>query len=377
MRVAILVTHLLGTGHLARASQLGDALAAAGHEALILSGGMPAPNARPKRATMKQLPPLRADGPQFTALLDADGAVPNAGYLGVRAGQLRAAITDFAPDILVTELFPFGRRKLRAEFGAAIEAAAGALIFASIRDILQLPRKPGRKEEAEAVFAARYDGALFHGSAALVPLSASWPLPEALAGKLHGTGYIGAAGAASGGAGDGAGEIIVAAGGGAVGDALFRAAVAASGTDARRWRLLVGGAERAARIGALEALAGENAIIEPVRPDFPAMLARCDAAVLQCGYNTAMDVVSGGARAVFCPFEGPGGETEQLTRARAFADRFGSGLVREEALDGQALRAAVAQVLDAPPPDYGAVQLGGAARSVAILEAAHARRRGH
>lgn len=375
MKVSILVTHLLGTGHLARAAQLGDALATAGHEVLILSGGTAAPNAAPKRAGMAQLPPLRADGPAFTGLLDEAGAVATAAYLDARIEAVRGAVAAFVPDILVTELYPFGRRKLRAEFDAAIEAARGALIFASIRDILQQPRKPGRKEEAQARFAQAYDGALFHGSAQLLPLSASWPLPDALATKVIDTGYIGPEPRPSTASGEGKGEIIVAAGGGAVGDDIFRAAIAAATGDERRWRILVGGTAREARISALQkAATGANVIIQPVRPDFADLLARSDAAILQCGYNTAMDIVATGAKAVFCPFEGAGGETEQLTRAQAFAAQFGSGLVREADLSPQALRAALGQVIAAPAPDYSAIQLDGAARSVAILEAAHDRR---
>ena len=43
MNVLIVVTHLLGTGHLSRALTLGRAFAAAGHDVTIASGGMPAP----------------------------------------------------------------------------------------------------------------------------------------------------------------------------------------------------------------------------------------------------------------------------------------------------------------------------------------------
>ncbi|HBR43215.1 MAG TPA: glycosyltransferase, partial [Sulfitobacter sp.] len=43
MKVSIVVTHLLGTGHLARALTLGRAYGAAGHDVQVVSGGMPAP----------------------------------------------------------------------------------------------------------------------------------------------------------------------------------------------------------------------------------------------------------------------------------------------------------------------------------------------
>ena len=366
MKIAFLVTHLLGTGHLARTSKIADAFARAGHEALVLSGGRAAPLAAPKTARLLQLPPVHSDA-TFTALYEDSGTPASEALLRARIGAIRDALHAYAPDVLVTELFPFGRRKLTAEFEAAIAAAGRALILSSIRDILQPPRKTGRKDEAESRFSRLYHGALFHGDNSLAGLSESWPLPDSLRPMIHETGYIGEAGADTGTARKGDGEILVSAGGGAVGDALFGASVAAASLmPGFRWRLLVGGSDCASRIAALGPLPG-NACAEPVRPDFHALLARCRVAVLQCGYNTALDVVATGARAVFCPFEGEG-ETEQLHRAGAMARRYGTGLIREGALTAQGLAEAIAAQTDTPKPDYSALKLNGAARSVEIVE---------
>ena len=76
MRAAILVTHLLGTGHLARAARLADGMTEAGHEVLVLSGGTHAPNSAPKRAPLHQLPAVEADGPSFNAVLRSDSRKP-------------------------------------------------------------------------------------------------------------------------------------------------------------------------------------------------------------------------------------------------------------------------------------------------------------
>ena len=43
MKVMIVVTHLLGTGHLSRALTLGRAFVQDGHDTFVISGGMPAP----------------------------------------------------------------------------------------------------------------------------------------------------------------------------------------------------------------------------------------------------------------------------------------------------------------------------------------------
>ena len=47
MRVMIVVTHLLGTGHLARALTLGRAFAHSGHRVTVVSGGLPVPHFDP------------------------------------------------------------------------------------------------------------------------------------------------------------------------------------------------------------------------------------------------------------------------------------------------------------------------------------------
>ena len=71
MNVLIAVTHLLGTGHLARALTLARAFVAQGHKVQILSGGGPAPQLDHSGVDLLQLPPLRSDGVDFTRLLIA------------------------------------------------------------------------------------------------------------------------------------------------------------------------------------------------------------------------------------------------------------------------------------------------------------------
>ncbi len=372
MRVAFLVTYLLGIGHLARTVRIADAFAEAGHEALVISGGLPTRLARVRTARFHQLTPVQSDR-SFSALFDADGQPATDALLAARVSEVRQMLKDFAPDVFATELFPLGRRKLAHEFTAAIEAAGDALILASLRDVLELPTKPGRKEEAEAYLAAHYDGILFHGGSALIGLSETWLLPETIAVPVMETGYIGSSRIEPAAGRDGTGEVLVVAGSGGLGEALFRASVGAARGDARRWRLLVGGRDAEERIAALGPLP-HNIVAERTRPDFRALLSRCAVAVLQCGYNTAMDVVACNARAVFCPFEGDG-ETEQLKRATAMATRYGSGLVREGALAAETLGEAIATCMTGPRPDYRDLRLDGAARSVELVEAALAARR--
>ena len=72
-RVTILVTHLLGTGHLSRSLILARALRDAGMQPQLISGGMPTGHLDISGIDFVQLPPVRSDGAGFTRLLDREG----------------------------------------------------------------------------------------------------------------------------------------------------------------------------------------------------------------------------------------------------------------------------------------------------------------
>lgn len=360
MRVLIVVTHLLGTGHLARALVLGRAFAAAGWQVRVASGGRPVPHLDTAGLDVLQLPPVHVQGTDFGTLLGPDGPA-DAAYMALRQEALLACLTP-RPDLIITELFPFGRRSLRTEFIALLQAAQGIPTLASIRDILAPPSKPARAAWTSDLIAQHYTGVLVHADPALIPLEASWPVTPAIADRLHYTGFVAPPPPVAGEAGTG--EVLVAAGGGDVGTALFAAAADAAALDPRRtWRCLT----RAPLSGPL------NMIVEPPRPDFRAMLPRAAALVGMCGYNTAMDVLQTGVRTVFVPFD-DGGEVEQGLRARALSGQPGIGVLRSADLTGPALLEAVNELGTAPPRPPLLEGMDGAARSVRIAtELVHAR----
>lgn len=374
MTILIVVTHLLGTGHLSRALTLGRAFAAAGHRVTVVSGGMPAPQLDAGGVALHQLPPLRSDGTRFTRLLTDDGSEAGAAYLQARQAALLEVLADCAPDILITELFPFGRRVLSAEFLALLGAARAMtrrpLVLASVRDILAPPSKPAKAARADEIIATCYDGVLVHSDPALTRLDASWPVSAELTPKLLYTGYVAPPVAEPHPARTAEGEILVSAGGGAVGDALFDAAIGAAALRSDlRWRLLVGGGD-AARLARLSRMAadrgvGGSVVIEPARPDFRQMLHHAAASVSMCGYNTALDLLQAGTPAVLVPFDA-GGETEQGLRARSLAHLEGVAVLADADLTAETLAAAVARVLAAPRRAPATSGFDGAAETVRI-----------
>lgn len=383
IRVLIAVTHLLGVGHLARAAALARGLRGAGHEVTLVSGGAPAPQLHVFGCRQVQLPPVHIRGTAFSHLLD-ENEQPISDALRTRRREvLLAALHEAQPDVVVTELFPFGRRALADEFLALIDEARACphppAIVASVRDILVAPAKPERVAQAHDRLRAFYDLVLAHGDPAVLPLERSWPLDKAVAPLLRYTGYIDPDEPEPvTGQGD---EIVVSGGGSAAALPLFRAAVdAARLFPGKPWRILVGRGVPEADFAALHTSAPPHAVVERSRADFPSLLARAAVSVSQAGYNTVVDVMRARVRAVLVPFEA-GNETEQRLRAESFAamppvDGAAAPFVvlPEAELSASALVQAVTNALERSAPGRIAIDRNGISRSVALLEeVAHSR----
>ncbi|HLI10217.1 MAG TPA: glycosyltransferase [Alphaproteobacteria bacterium] len=375
-RILFYVQHLLGVGHLMRAARLARGLAEAGFAVELVSGGPPVPGLDLGRARLFQLPPLRSRDESFAVLVDAEGRAVDAAWLAARRERLLAFFQAQPPDVLMLEMFPFGRRQMRFELLPLIELALAArprpLLVASVRDIVQARRKPGRNEETAALVERAFDLVLVHGDPALVHFESSFPLADRLGGRLRYTGYVAAPPPKRGRPGDpGWDEVVVSGGGSAVGAVLLATALAArplTRLATAPWRLLAGGGVPDADFRGLAAQAPMGVIVERARPDFPQILANCHVSVSQAGYNTAMDVLNAGVPAVLVPFVGQG-ETEQSLRAERLAERGLVQLVAARDLTPHRLAAAVDAASLMRHPSGLQLDRGGIARSAAILAA--------
>jgi predicted glycosyltransferase len=370
LRVLIAVTHLLGAGHLTRAAALARAFARDGHETTLVSGGSPARLTGMDRVAFVQLPPVRIPGTDFKTLLDEAGRNIDGKGLDERRSLLVQALKEVRPDIVVTELFPFGRRALAGEFTALIDEARRLdprpLILCSVRDILVAPSKPERVDEAHARVLRDYDAVLVHGDPQLVPLEDSWPPDERIRPLIRYTGYVDenessiAEGARRG--------IVVSGGSSAASLPLYRAALAAAKTiQSRPWRILVGRGVTEEDFLPLRSSAPAHATVERARPDFRALLSRAEVSVSQAGYNTVVDLLRTGVRPVLVPFEA-GRETEQRLRAERLKALGLAAVLPEADLSPGSLAGAIQQELTNPPSPPHRLSLDGARRSVAIAE---------
>jgi len=378
-RVLFHVQHLLGIGHWRRAAALAEAMQQAGLAVTVLAGGAPEDDGGSAGFETIQLPPARAADAGFKTIIDADCRPIDEAFKVRRRDLVLAAFARIRPDIVLIESFPFGRRAFRFELlpliAAARQAVSRPAILASVRDVLVARNDPAREAEIVATVRRDFDLVLVHGDPALIGLAASFPAADQIADRLRYTGYVaGPPGADDGVAGTG--EVIVSAGGGAVGLALLRAALAArklSPLAGARWRLIAGPHLPAADYAALAAVLPANepggVILERFRDDFPALLRRCALSISQAGYNTTLDIIRARPRAIVVPFAAAG-ETEQALRSALLAQRGVLHVVPEAALDGARLAAAIVDALAAPFPAAPlAVRLDGAAASAALIAA--------
>lgn len=372
MTVIIVVTHLLGSGHLARALILAKAFVAAGHKATLVSGGMPVAHLDTGGVDFVQLPPVRSDGVNFARLLDDAGALVGLKTLSARARVLVELLQRQRPDVLITELYPFGRRILQDEFQTMLSQALALpkkpLICCSIRDILAPPSKPSKAAFTRDSLSEFYDAILVHSDSEITPLEASWPVTPDIAAKLHYTGFVAPEPAGRHPQAAGQGEVLVTVGGGSVGSHLFEAAVRAAALDAAvQLHLLVGGADAEDRVATLKAKSTSNVTIEPSRPDFRQMLQHAAASVSLCGYNTALDVLQSAVPAVFVPFD-DGNEVEQTLRGRALAHLDGIELLAAKDLTPETLLDKLRTVQNARARPRRTTGFDGAAQTVRIVE---------
>lgn len=371
-RVALYVQHLLGIGHLRRAAALARAFSSAGAEVLVLSGGMPVADVDFGRARILQLPPCLAADSSFSALLDEQGRAIDSDWKDRRRDTLLREAAAFRPDVLILEMYPFGRRQFRFELLPLLYWAQNAklLVASSVRDILVDKGRDDRVLEAADLVRRYFDLVLVHGDAALVPFERTFPRAQGIADRLHYTGYVVEKLSVAPAADRSGGEVLVSAGGGAVGGPLFAAALAArrlSTLKERRWRFVAGRNLPGQDFAMLQQAAtiDPGIVVDRFRSDFTSLLASCHVSLSQGGYNTVMELLALQTPAVIVPFA-EGQESEQGLRAHLLAERGALDVLDFDNLDPALLAATLTRRAQAGALPI-ALNLDGARHSAEIV----------
>ena len=368
-RVFYYVQHLLGIGHLARASHVAGAMVRAGLQVTMITGGAAVAGFPGPGVTHVALPEIRAGDAGFAGLTDAQGVAVDDAFKARRRDLLLAAYRDARPDVVMIEAFPFGRRQVRFELIPLLDAIHSQpdrpLVVASVRDILQERAKPGRDEETLTYARKYFDRILVHGDPNFVRLQDTFPFASELAAM---TVYGGIVAAPLPPRAPDRFDIVVSAGGGAVGAALLNEGAGAVDLlpDSLTWCLIGGVNMPGADFAALQARMPARASLIRFRGDFGGLLRNARLSVSQAGYNTVCDVLAAGCRSLLVPFAA-GGETEQTLRATRLGALGLAHILPEADLAPARMARAITDALAAAPPPANTLNLNGADGAAALI----------
>ena len=367
-KVLIHVQHLMGIGHQRRMAAIARALMDCGVDVTYVSGGLPVSNLDISGAGFVQLPPAQVRGGDYSVLVDEYGSPLDEHWRAARREQLLSVFIACQPDCLLIETFPFGRKLLEFELLPLLTLVKGLvappLVVCSLRDIIERRENLARYERMSACALASFDRVLVHSDPHVVSLGDSFPDIRRIEHLVVHTGFVSASPALPGERAAGR-DIVVSVSGGAVGQRLLDTAIAAAARDlvpGCRWHLLVGDGLPEEAFAALRSAAGANTLVERHRSDFRSLLRDARAAVTQAGYNTLLDIVQADVPAVLVPYA-QGGEMEQTTRARLFAEILPIKVLAEDALSSDNLAGSLVTVMNRPTDGDVALRLDGATSS--------------
>ena len=372
-RLMIYVQNLLGIGHLRRAAGISRAAVERGFDVRFVSGGFPIKDLNIGEARFYQVPPVRSLDGDFKTLVDENNNEITNLWRDKRRKLLLDLFEKIQPQILLTELFPFGRRQFRFELipllTKAKDTKSCSQVVCSMRDILVTKPRHDRNLEIVETLENFYQKILVHGDRKVISLAETFPLEQRISHLIEYTGYVLTPGHIGDTGRDGAGEIIVSAGGGAVGYAtlpkIFKLRNEVSVSDFP-WRFVTGPHMPLEVFKELKKKETKDTFVERNRPDLPAVISRAKLSISQAGYNTIAEIMDAGTPAVVVPYEG-GIETEQRLRSDLLAKRSLLQVVDENELTVKNLDNAIHQALNIEPVKKLDINLDGARHTAHLL----------
>lgn len=365
--------HSVGMGHFVRSLALARVLAE-WFEIHFLNGGRSPPGlVLPGAIHFHHLSPLGMDKESQLTSLDPAVTVEQAKEL--RLADIRELLAQRPPHLVLTELYPFGRKKFAFELDPLIKAARGhgAAIVCSVRDLLVSDRPDQQRHDDRTALKldAEFDAVIVHADPRFARLEESFKPAVRPRTRIHYSGFV-VPHATRHQAVTRESRVLVSAGGGLVGGALFRAALeyhrAHFVQTGKPMTIVAGPFLPESEWSALQASGAGVAGLTLHRsvPDLCALMWASTHSISQCGYNTAIDILVSGVAALVVPYVTEK-ENEQTVRAARLAAMGRIGVLQECDLSAQTLAAALERV-----PLGGALAqdlaLDGARESARILD---------
>ncbi len=367
-RVMFYCQHILGMGHLVRSTEVVRALAEEFEVLFVLGGEIPLGFRTPGDVQIVQLPPIKSDS-DFTRLQACDATETLEDTKQLRREMLLGLFDAYQPDVLVTELFPFGRKQFSFELIPLLERAhdmgcgGRTMVVCSLRDVLVTRKDQQQYEERVCGTVNRYyDLILVHGDPGIQKLDETFHRAADLLCPIRYTGYViqrqqeNAEVAANALSKSAVPTIVVSNGGGQptsghdLLESCLRAAEILQHVIPLQFQFYAGPFMDEQVYQRLLQLASGIPYVTFARftPNLPACLRAADLSISMAGYNTVMDILSSGVRALVSPFVG-GGDQEQTVRANKMADMGVLRVLTKEELEPSQLATVILEALQREP----------------------------
>lgn len=331
-KVLFYCQHILGMGHFIRSMEIVRGLK--NFDVYFLNGGEILNGFElPPSVEVVNLPPIRSDSEfQDIQVVDSDK-----GLAYIKEARKNLILRKFAqvlPDLLVIELFPFGRKKFSFELIPLLERVRSILpstkVVCSLRDILVSKQDQARYEERVCDLVNRYfDLLLIHSDPRLQRLEETFSRVQDIRCEVRYTGFVAQRPQKDSMAftddafpsSTGEPLILVSIGGGRVGYELVECAIKASSTlekvEPHRMLIFCGPYMPAEQFMQLQARSEKrpNISLRQYTNQFLAYMEKADLSISMAGYNTCMNILMTGVKALVLPFTGEN-DDEQTIRTR-------------------------------------------------------------
>lgn len=382
--------HVLGMGHLIRSTEIVRGLKA--FDVSFLNGGEIVPGFElPASVNVINLPPIKSDA-EFRDIHAANGLHSLEQTKAIRTARLIAEYERTQPDVLMIELFPFGRRKFEFELLPLLQrikaTRSHTKVVCSLRDILVSKRDQTRYENRVGELVNEYfDLLLIHADPRFQRLEETFPRARELRCAVQYTGFVAgtvprAVASVSSNckvarlpstlatARGTVPQILVSIGGGRVGAELLDCAMEASkllvNQLPHRMLIFTGPYIPDNEFAALQTKATTHIAVERYTTEFLAHLAQADLSISMAGYNTCMNLLATGTRAIVHPFTGNNNE-EQTIRAEKLARLGLLDVIHSHELTPQILAGKIVRQLKAKPAATPLLDLHGVEKTASLL----------
>jgi predicted glycosyltransferase len=329
----------------------------------------------PQTIEIVNLPPLRLAAGQ---LISCDSRYSLVQAQEARMDQILSLFRQLQPEVLLIELYPFGRKKFEFELLPLLEAAKTPgsferLIVCSLRDILVRGRSDQQKHEQRIVSTANrwFDAILVHSDPRFARLEESFHPCTYLNPSVHHTGFVVSDRRKIPRERPRTGPLVISAGGGHYGFQLLSSAIEAhnllSETEPVTMKIVAGPFLPEAQWEDLRLAINGRRGVTLVRsvPDLYSELSQARASISQCGYNTALEIIQARTPALVVPFA-DGSEDEQLKRARRLQALGAVRVLEQTEMTPKRLAEEMKNLLDFQPRTAH-LDFDGARRSTEIL----------